>query len=75
MGTAVSTFLIAAGAILYFAVSKSVSGFNLDSVGVMWMIVGAGGLVISLVLLGTARAQGSRTTVTQPAASVQGGRG
>ena len=75
MGTAVSMFLIVAGAILYFAVSKSVSGFNLDSVGVMWMIVGAGGLVISLVLLGTARARRSRTTVTQPTAPVQGGRG
>jgi hypothetical protein len=58
---------------LYFAVSKSVTGLNLDTVGVILMIVGAGGLVISLVMLGTARSRESRTTVVQGATPVQAG--
>ena len=65
MASAVSIFLIAAGAILYFAVSKTVSGVNLDTVGVIMMFAGAGGLVISLVMLGTERARGGRTTVVR----------
>jgi hypothetical protein len=73
MASAVSLFLIAAGAILYFAVSKTVTGLSLGTVGVILMIVGAGGLVISLVLLWTARAREGRTTVVQGTAPVQGG--
>ena len=65
MASAVSIFLIAAGAILYFAVSKTVTGINLDTVGVIMMFAGAAGLVISLVMLGTERARGGRTTVVR----------
>ena len=73
MATGISIFLMAAGAILYFAVSKSVTGLSLDTVGVILMIVGAGGLVISLVMAGTARAREGRTTLVQGAPPVQGG--
>jgi hypothetical protein len=73
MTTGISMFLIAAGAILYFAVSKSVSGLSLDTVGIILMIVGGAGLVISLVVLGTARARERRTTVTQGTNRVQSG--
>jgi hypothetical protein len=65
MATGLSIFLIAVGAILYFAVSKSVNGLNLDSVGVILMIVGALGLVISVVMLASSRARGGRTTAVQ----------
>jgi hypothetical protein len=47
--------LIAIGAILKFAVTTSVSGINLSTVGVVLMLVGGAGLVISLILATTAR--------------------
>ena len=50
-----SLFLIAIGAILTFAVKKQVSGIDLSTVGVVLMVVGLAGLVISLVLANTAR--------------------
>jgi Domain of unknown function (DUF6458) len=46
---ATSLFLIALGAILRFAVNVSSKGFNLQTVGVILMIVGAVGIVISLL--------------------------
>ena len=63
MAIGLSILLIAVGAILNFAVSKTVDGVALDTVGIILMIVGAGGLVISLAVLGTARAREGRTTV------------
>jgi Domain of unknown function (DUF6458) len=50
-----SLVLIAIGAILKFAVTTSVSGISLPAVGVVLMVVGIAGLVISLVLASTAR--------------------
>jgi hypothetical protein len=49
MGVGVSLLLIAAGAILTWAVSAETSGIDLNTVGVILMIVGAAGLVLSLV--------------------------
>ena len=71
MASAVSIFLIAVGAILYFAVSKTVDGLSLDTVGVILMIAGAAGLVISLVMLGTERARTGRTTVVRDTTAVR----
>jgi hypothetical protein len=48
MALGTSLFLIAAGAILRFAVTATTSGFNIQTVGVILMIVGGVGLVISL---------------------------
>lgn len=70
-GTGISIFLIAVGAILFFAVSKSVNGLNLDAVGIVLMIVGGLGLVISVVILATARGRGGSTTVVQGTTPVQ----
>ncbi|MDQ1483162.1 MAG: hypothetical protein QOF35_1238 [Actinomycetota bacterium] len=50
-----SLVLIAVGAILKFAVTTNVSGISLETVGVVLMVVGLAGLVISLVLANTAR--------------------
>ena len=51
MGVGMSIFLIALGAILRYAVTVSISGIELDVVGLILMIVGIIGLVITLFLL------------------------
>ena len=48
MGFGTSIVLIAAGAILRFAVSVTTTGFNLHSIGLILMIVGALALVLSI---------------------------
>lgn len=50
MRIGLSLVLLAAGAILTWAVTATVSGVNIHVVGVILMIVGAIGLVISLFL-------------------------
>jgi sulfite exporter TauE/SafE len=54
MGIGTSLFLIAVGAILKFAVTDSVSGVKLATVGVILMIVGIIGLVVSMMFLARA---------------------
>jgi uncharacterized membrane protein YgdD (TMEM256/DUF423 family) len=49
MGLAASLVLIAAGAILRWAVSASTSGIDLRSVGLILLIVGIVGFVVSLM--------------------------
>lgn len=51
-----SIFLIAVGAILRFAVTETVQGIKLATVGLILMIVGIVGLAISIWLLSRARA-------------------
>jgi hypothetical protein len=51
MGIGSSIFLIAAGAILRYAVTASVSGVRVHTVGLILMIVGIIGLAISLLYL------------------------
>ena len=46
---ALSVLLIAAGAILTFAVEREADGVNLDTLGIILMIVGAVGLLASVV--------------------------
>jgi hypothetical protein len=54
MTSGISLFLIAVGAILYFAVNASVQGLEVDTVGLILMIIGAVGFLWSiLVLYGT----------------------
>jgi hypothetical protein len=48
MGIGTSIFLIAVGAILRFAVTVTTRGFNLHTIGLILMIVGLAGLLISL---------------------------
>ncbi len=49
MGIGVSLILIAAGAILVWAVDVAVSGVSLDAVGWILLAVGALGLVLSMI--------------------------
>jgi hypothetical protein len=55
MGIGVSVFLIALGAILYFATNFDVAGLDVNTVGVILMIVGVVGLVVSLLIFGPRR--------------------
>ncbi len=48
MYTGTSLFLIALGAILYFAVNASLAGISIQTAGLILMIVGIIGLIISL---------------------------
>jgi hypothetical protein len=51
MGIGTSLFLIAVGAILYFAVDASISGLEITTVGIILMVVGVVGLAIALFML------------------------
>jgi hypothetical protein len=50
MTLATSLFLIAVGAILRFAVTVSVAGVNVQTIGSILMIVGVLGLVLTIAL-------------------------
>ena len=58
MGLGTSLFLIAVGAILKFAVTASVSGISLATVGTILIVVGIVGLLISLFMLASWRDRG-----------------
>lgn len=49
MGIGVSLILIAVGAILTWAVSAEVSGVDLQTIGVILLVVGIAGALLSLV--------------------------
>ena len=49
MGIGASLFLIAIGAILAFAVNVDASAFDIDTIGVILMVVGAIGALLSLM--------------------------
>jgi hypothetical protein len=56
MGIGVSTVLLAVGAILTFAIEvDSAEGFNINTVGIILMIVGAIGLIMTLAIWGPRR--------------------
>jgi hypothetical protein len=49
MGLGVSIFLLVVGAVLTFAVDVEASGFSINTVGIILMVAGALGLVLSLL--------------------------
>ena len=49
MGLGVGIFLAAVGAVLAFAVSKTVSGVDIHTIGWILMIVGIVGIVLSMI--------------------------
>jgi hypothetical protein len=49
VGIGVSLLLIAAGAILIWGVTGEASGLDVDAIGVILMVVGLAGLVLSIV--------------------------
>jgi len=49
-----SLFLVALGAILYWAVSVEAEGFSINTIGLILMIVGVVGLVLTLMMTANA---------------------
>ncbi|MDX6255986.1 MAG: hypothetical protein QOJ11_2320 [Frankiales bacterium] len=84
MGIGVSVFLIAVGAVLAFAVNAAVPNVDLVLVGVILMVAGAIGLLMSLAVWGPRRravppvdpysGSESRTTVRENMATPSGDR-
>ncbi len=64
MGIGVGIFLIAVGAILTFAVEADVSGIELSTVGVILMVIGGIGLLLSLFMIDSWR-HSPRTTIVR----------
>ena len=65
MGIGTSIFLIAVGAILKYAVTVRTEGFNLNTIGVILMVVGAIGLLVSLLFWNSWGGFRSRRTVVE----------
>jgi hypothetical protein len=69
MGISVSLLLVAAGAILAFAVHASSGTFNVHTIGIILLVVGAIGVVISLVFWsswgGFGRDRATNTTIIE----------
>jgi len=66
MGIGASLFLLAVGAILTFAVHvQNSSAFDLNTIGVILMVVGALGLIVSMIFMGSWRDRGDHTVVRE----------
>jgi hypothetical protein len=71
MGIGVSLILIAVGAIMTWAISATASGIDINAVGVILMIVGAVGLLLSLMFwsswggFGAVRGSSRRVTTVE----------
>jgi hypothetical protein len=59
MGIGISILLIAIGAVLLWAVTATVAGVSINTVGIILIVVGAIGLLASLLVT-------SRTTTDRP---------
>jgi hypothetical protein len=59
-----SLFLIALGAILYWAVSVEGEGFDINMIGLILLIVGIIGLVLTLIMTASAEENTGQTDVT-----------
>jgi hypothetical protein len=65
MSIGVSIFLLVVGAILTFAVNVSASGFNINTVGIILMLAGALGLLLSLLFWSSFSPWSRRRTVAR----------
>jgi hypothetical protein len=71
MGIGIGLILVAVGAVLTFAVHASVNGVDIQTIGVILMIVGAVGVVLDLVMFAPRRrsTQTIERSVYPPAAT------
>ncbi len=59
-------FLIAVGAVLTFAIDvESSSGFNINTIGIILMVVGAIGLLVTMFVFGSHRDTGAGGTIVE----------
>ena len=54
-GMVLSAISVAAGAIMYWAITYQGHGFRLSTIGVILMVVGGAGFVVSAVVFGVSR--------------------
>lgn len=54
-GMVLSAISVAAGAIMYWAITYQGQGFRMSTVGVILMVVGAAGFVVSAIVFGVSR--------------------
>ncbi len=66
MGIGAGVFLIAVGAILTFALNVSVSGIDLDVVGIILMLAGLIGIALDLAIFAPRRRSYRETAVSDP---------
>ena len=64
MGLGVSLLLIAVGAILVWGLQSDVAGISEDAIGVILMVVGAAGLILSLMFWSSWGGMGGRRRST-----------
>jgi len=73
MGIGINSFLMAVGAILTFAVDATVAGLDIKVVGVILMIAGAVGLILTLAVFAPRRrlavTETTRSRVVAPGAT------
>jgi ABC-type Na+ efflux pump permease subunit len=66
MGIGISIVMIAVGAVMTFALDvQNHSGVNLDTIGVILMVVGALGLLASLTIFGSMGGRGGDVVVEE----------
>jgi predicted membrane channel-forming protein YqfA (hemolysin III family) len=63
MSIGASIFLLVVGAILTFAVNVTTSGFNINTVGIILMVAGVVGLLLSLLFWSSFSPYRRRTAV------------
>ena len=73
MGLGGSLILIAIGAILRWAISASTSGVNIHTIGLILLIVGGIGFVISLLWMAFYADRSTRATYTDGTRGTGGG--
>ncbi|MEX0796601.1 MAG: DUF6458 family protein [Acidimicrobiia bacterium] len=59
-----SLFLIAVGAILYWAVTAEGEGFDVNMIGLILLIVGIIGLILTLIMTASAEENTGKSDVT-----------
>jgi len=64
MGIGVSLVLIAVGAVMAFAIHVTGNGFNVHTIGIILLVVGAIGVLISMMFWSTWGGFGSRSETT-----------
>ena len=71
MGIVVSLLMIAVGAIMKFAVTARASGWDMQTTGIILMIVGALGVVLSIIYWSSWGGFGGRRTTVVDEAPVE----
>ena len=73
MGIVISLLMIAAGAIMRFAVTVKGNGFNVGTTGMVLMVVGAIGAVLSIVFWASWGGFGHHRTIVESQGTTSGG--